>query len=326
MSNEPNTNEKPDTFVFPDEREEKDQIEVEVKTGETSDVEIEVVDDTPEEDQKHVARHVTKSAPPADVTDEELDKYTDVRLKDRLQRLGRGMHDERRAKEAAIREREEAVRYTQSVLEENKRLQSTLATNQTALINQAKKAVEADVTAAKQAYRTAFDSGDTDAVIAAQELLTNAKIKADKINNFKPPPLQTPQNTVQPEQRAPEVDTKTREWQEQNPWFGSNQKMTAYALGLHQELVDSGVKVSSDAYFDTINADIKKRFPETFEEEPAEAKISQRPKTNVVAPVSRSTAPKKIVLTKSQEMLARRLGIPLEAYARSVMDVNRRKA
>lgn len=321
--------EKPDTFVFPDEREEKESIEVEVKANDGADVEIEVVDDAPEEDQKQVAKHTAQSSPPADVTDEELDKYTSVRAKDRIQQLGRGMNDERRAKEAAIREREEAIRYTQTILAENKRLQGTLNTNQTALLNHVKKAALVDVEAAKAAYRTAFDSGDTDAVIAAQELLTNAKIKADRISNFKPPPLQSAVNAVQPPvaaQQAPELDSKTRNWQEQNPWFGSNQKMTAYALGLHQELVDSGVSVSSDAYFDTINADMKKRFPETFEGEPAEAKPSQRPKTNVVAPVSRSTAPKKIVLTKSQEALAKRLGLPLEAYARSVMDVNRRKA
>lgn len=311
-------------YEFPDEKEVREEEKIEV--------EIEVVDDTPEDDKKHVTPEALEAAPkgpPADVTDEELDKYTDVRLKDRLQRLGRGISDERRAKEAATRGHEEAIRYAQAVVEENKRLQGTLTTNQTALLDHVKRAAIFDVEVAKRAYRNAFESGDTEAVMEAQEKLTGAKIKADRVSNFKPPPLQSITNTVQPPQSAqqtPQLDDRTQDWQAKNKWFGENQKMTAYALGLHKELVDAGVTLSSDEYYDAINSDIRKRFPETFDqEEPADAKPSPRQKSNNVAPDSRSTAPKKIVLTRTQEALAKRLGLPMEVYARSVMELNRRK-
>jgi hypothetical protein len=284
---------------------------------------IEVVDDTPEKDKNRTPL----SEAPAAVTDEELSKYTDQRLKDRLAHLGKGYHEERRAKEAAFREREEAVRLAKSVTEENQRLQGSLATNQNALLEQAKRVVANEVDEAKREYKTAYESGDSDGVIAAQAKLTAASIRADRVQNFKPAPLQTPQNVVQTPQQvqqAPQVDAKTRDWQEQNPWFGDNRKMTAYALSLHQELVDSGVPVTSDEYYSAINSDMRKRFPESFAEEPAEAKPSQRTKSNVVAPASRSTAPRKVVLTQTQVNIAKRLGVPLELYARKVAEEMRK--
>ena len=163
-------------------------------------------------------------------------------------------------------------------------------------------------------------------IIEAQQKLNAAMIKADKVNNFRPAPVQAPKNVVQPQQQVqqPQLDTKTREWNEQNQWFGSNRKMTAYALSLHEDLVESGVPVASDEYFSSINADIRSRFPETFAEEPAEAKSSQRTKSNVVAPASRSTAPKKVVLTQTQVNIAKRLGVPLELYARKVAEEMRK--
>jgi len=286
------------------------------------DTKIEVINDTPAEDQN---RTPLREAP-AEVTDEELTKYSDQKLKDRLAHLGKGYHEERRAKETASRERDEALRMAQSVVEENKKLQGSLANNQNALLEQAKKVVGSEIEDAKREYKAAYESGDSDGVIAAQAKLTTATIKADRVNNFRPAPVQAPQNVVQPPQQAqqPQLDTKTREWNEQNPWFGSNRKMTAYALSLHEDLVESGVPVASDEYFNSINSDIRNRFPETFAEEPAEAKSSQRTKSNVVAPASRSTAPKKVVLTQTQVNIAKRLGVPLELYARKVAEEMRK--
>lgn len=317
------------TFEFPDEKEvsvEDKKDEVKAK-AEADEVNIEVVDDTPEKDKGRSSLADAKMLKPADVTEDELSRYTDVRLKDRLERLGRGYHDERVAKESAMREREEAVKIAQSVVEENKRLQGSLATNQTALLEQAKKVAASEVEDAKREYKQAYETGDTDGLVAAQEKLTGAKIKADKIQSFRPPAVQKAEPVVQTAQvvkQAPQMDAKTREWQEQNSWFGDNRKMTAYALSLHQELVDSGVSASSEEYYDTINTDMRKRFPESFDEEPAEAKSSQRTKSNVVAPASRSTAARTIVLTQSQVNLAKRLGVPLELYARKVAEGNRK--
>lgn len=298
------------TFEFPDE----------IAAKET---EIEIIDDTPEKDK---GRTLLREAP-SEVTEDELSKYSDQKLKDRLAHLGKGYHEERRAKESATRERDEAFRITQSVVEENKRLQGSLASNQSALIDQAKKVVASEIEDAKREYKTAYEAGDTDALVTAQGKLTNASIKADRVQNFKPTPVQTVQNNVQTApvvQQVPEVDAKTRDWQGQNPWFGDNRKMTAYALSLHEDLVDAGVKVSSDEYYQNIDADMKQRFPESFAEEPAEAKYSQRPKSSVVAPASRSTAPRKVVLTQTQVNIAKRLGVPLELYARKVAEEMRK--
>ena len=286
------------------------------------DTKIEVVNDTPVEDQN---RTPLREAP-AEVTDEELTKYSDQKLKDRLAHLGKGYHEERRAKETATRERDEAVRVAQSVVEENKKLQGSLANNQNALLEQAKKVVGSEIEDAKRAFKTAQEAFDTDGIIEAQQKLNAAMIKADRVNNFRPAPVQAPQNVVQTPVQAPQpqLDTKTREWNEQNSWFGSDRKMTAYALSLHEELVEAGVQVASDKYFDSINADVRKRFPETFAEEPAGANSSQRTKSSVVAPASRSTASKKVVLTQTQVNIAKRLGVPLELYARKVAEEMRK--
>ena len=302
--------------------EEKQEYALEPGVVLDDDSKIEVINDTPIEDQNRTPLR----EPPAEVTDEELTKYSDQKLKDRLAHLGKGYHEERRAKEAAARERDEAVRIAQSVVAENQKLQGSLANNQNALLEQAKKVVGSEIEDAKREYKVAYESGDADGVIAAQDKLTSAKIKADRVNNFRPAPVQAPQNVVQTQLQAqqPQLDTKTREWNEQNPWFGSNRKMTAYALSVHEDLVESGVQVASDEYFDSINADVRKRFPETFAEEPAEAKSSQRTKSNVVAPASRSTAPKKVVLTQTQVNIAKRLGVPLELYARKVAEEMRK--
>ena len=281
---------------------------------------IEVVDDTPPADQ---GRTPMREAP-AEVTDEELAKYSgDQKLKDRLAHLGKGYHEERRAKEAAARERDEAVRMAQSVVEENQKLQGSLATNQNALLEQAKRVVAGEIEEAKRELRVAQENFDTDGSVAAQHKLMTATIKADRVNNYRPAPVQAPKAVVQTPQQtptAPVVDAKTREWNEQNPWFGPNRKMTAYALSVHEDLVEAGVPVSSDDYFKKINEDIRKRFPEAFDEEPADAKPSQRRQSNVVAPAERSTASKKVVLTQTQVNIAKRLGVPLELYARKVAE------
>ena len=300
-----------------------DKTEYEVEDGVIldGDTKIEVVDDTPAVDQ---GRTPLREAP-AEVTDEELTKYSDQKLKDRLAHLGKGYHEERRAKEAAARERDEAVRVAQAAVAENQKLQGSLATNQNALLEQAKRSVQTEIDEAKREMKAAQESFDTDAIVDAQEKLTAAKIKADRVNNFRPATVQAPQTVVQPPQQVQQpvqLDEKTRNWQSDNQWFGANRKMTAYALSLHEDLVESGVPIASDTYYERINADIRDRFPEAFAGESADAKPSQRQRSNV-APASRSTASKKVVLTQTQVNLAKRLGLPLDVYARSVAELNR---
>jgi len=312
-------------FKFPDEAGKPDakaddkvdfEIEGEVETA------IEVVDDTPPEDRNR--KPMTE--PPKEVTDDELSKY-DESVQKRIKHFTKGYHDERRAKEAAEREKEEALRFARSLAEENNKLKGSVNQNQSALIEQAKKVVANELETAKRQYKEAYEAGDSDALVNAQEALTSAKMKADKVNNFKPTPLQVEKTDVQPAyqpQPAAPVDEKLLAWQDQNQWFGSNKRMTAYALGLHEDLVGEGIPAGSEEYYRRINADMRERFADQFgADEPADAK-PQRTKSNNVAPATRSTAPRKIVLTQTQVNLAKRLGVPLELYARKVAEEMRK--
>jgi hypothetical protein len=309
-------------FEFPDEAEVNARKGGKVVEPESDAPEIEVVDDTPPEDRGR--KPMTE--PPKEVTDDELSKY-DESVQKRIKHFTKGYHDERRAKEAAEREKEEALRFARSLAEENNKLKGSVNQNQSALIEQAKKVVANELETAKRQYKEAYEAGDSDALVNAQEALTSAKMKADKVNNFRPTPLQVEKTDVQPAyqpQPAAPVDEKLLAWQDQNQWFGSNKRMTAYALGLHEDLVGEGIPAGSEEYYKRINADMRERFADQFgADEPADAK-PQRTKSNNVAPATRSTAPRKIVLTQTQVNLAKRLGVPLELYARKVAEEMRK--
>jgi len=309
-------------FEFPDEAEVNARKGGKVVEPESDEPEIEVVDDTPLEDRGRKPM----SEPPKEVTDDELSKY-DESVQKRIKHFTKGYHDERRAKEAAEREKEEALRFARSLAEENNKLKGSVNQNQTALIEQAKKVVANELETAKRQYKEAYEAGDSDALVNAQEALTSAKMKAEKVNNFRPAPLQVEKTDVQPAyqpQPAAPVDEKLLAWQDQNQWFGSNKRMTAYALGLHEDLVGEGIPAGSDEYYKRINTDMRERFADQFgADEPADAK-PQRTKSNNVAPATRSTAPRKIVLTQTQVNLAKRLGVPLELYARKVAEEMRK--
>jgi hypothetical protein len=304
-------------FQFPDEikTEKKDapeelQIEVEGE-GET---EIEVVDDTPEPDRN---RAPMKEAP-AEVTDDELAQYSEG-VKKRIQHFSKGYHEERRAKESALREREEALRLAQNLVEENKRLQGSLGQGQQALLEQAKKVVANEVASAKAKLKEAHEAFDTDGIVAAQEELAKAVNKAERVNNFKPAVAQAPAPVVQPAPSVapPPVDDKARAWLRANPWFETNNRMRAIALEVDKELVSNGVDPTSDEYYQRINQEVRQLFPDAFPPE--------RKKSSVVAPATRSVAPRKITLTQSQVQIAKRLGLTNEQYARAVAEEMRKQ-
>lgn len=310
-------------FEFPDEAEANPRKGGKVVAPDADAApEIEVVDDTPPEDRGRKPM----AEPPKEVTDEELAKY-DESVQKRIKHFTKGYHDERRAKESAQREKDEAIRFAQALAEENKKLKGSVNQNQTALLEQAKKVVANELEVAKRQYKEAYEAGDSDALVNAQEALTAAKMKADKVNNFRPTPLQVEKTNVQPAyqpQPAAPVDEKLLAWQDQNQWFGSNKRMTAYALGLHEDLVGEGIPAGSDEYYKRINTDMRERFADQFgADESVDAK-PQRTKSNIVAPATRSTAPRKVVLTQTQVNIAKRLGVPLELYARKVAEEMRK--
>jgi len=288
------------------------------------DYEIEVVDDTPKKD-----RGRKPSEPPADVTDEELEEYSE-KVRKRIQHFSKGYHDERREKEKALRERQELERLAQQLVEENKKLKGTVGKNQTALLEQAKRNVDSDLINAKKAYKEAYEAGDSDAVLEAQEKLTEVKLRAERVNNFKLPALQEAETPVQNEVSdtpAPAVtpDERAMDWASQNTWFGSDDEMTSFALGLHNKLVKEGLDPKSDDYYEKIDSRMRQVFPDQFEDYESEPEAEKpRRQSNVVAPATRSTSPKKVKLTQTQVNLAKRLGVPLDLYAKKVAEEMRK--
>ena len=292
-----------------------------IKAGE---VEIEVEDDTPPED-----RGRKPSEPPQDVTDEELENYSE-KVKSRIKHFSKGYHDERRAKETALREREALEAYAKQLVEENQRLTGTVSKNQTTMLEQAKQTVAKELEEAKRKYKEAYEAGDSDALVEAQDAIATAKIRADKVDNFKPAPLQTGETTVKVPQQPIETqevrDERAVSWADENPWFGSDDEMTAFALGLDSKLKKGGVDPQSDEYYEKINSRMRQVFPDQFddgiEDEPEAPKQKS---SNVVAPATRSTGPKKIRLTQSQIAIAKKLGVPLETYAKQAAELMRKQ-
>jgi len=310
---------------------EKPSKQKEKETIQAGDVEIEVEDDTPPQDRGKQA------SPPEDVTDEELQTYG-KKVQKRLKALSKTYHDERRAKESAEREREALEQYAKQLVAENNALKSKTDESHNALIQSAKKQVEAELDMARRQYREAYESGEPDAVLEAQTLLNAAQIRMERVNALKPKEatkrqtaLQPEQNTVQSQQLAsqqqPQRDVKAEAWRDENPWFGSDDEMTAFALGLHNKLTKEGTDPQSDEYYEKINSRMRQVFPDQFDDgiddEPEE--ISKPKPSNVVAPATRSTSPKKVKLKQSEIAIARKLGVPLEKYAQQVADLARRQ-
>lgn len=310
---------------------EEDEFEIEIEGEEkpvekkaeakTDEPDIEVEDDTPEIDRNR------KPVPKAEVEKLDKDELTEYegKVKERLIKAKRIYHDERREKERAARERDEALDYARRILEENKRLKSSAETGQKAIIETHKSAATLEMEAAKRDFKEAYEAGDPDKMVAAQERIAAAGWKLGQVNSFRAP-LQTEEKEIEQKNdapQAPRLDPKTVAWQAKNTWWGSDEEMTALALGLHQKLEKANGKqfVGTDEYWASIDETMKRRFPEYFEEEKPEEAKGKAPSTNgtkpatVVAPASRSTPSKKVVLKASQLAIAKKLGLTPQQYA-----------
>jgi len=301
-------------YKFPDEGEETN---IEVVTD--NDVEVEIVDDTPERDRgrKPLDRDVS------DPTDEEIESYSD-NVKKRIKDLTHARHDERRAKESLLREKQELERLAQHMMAENNKLKQYVNNGSEQYAASVKQIAESEVDKAKRALKEANESFDTEAIISAQEALMDAKMRAEAAKNFRHTPLQVDEPVVQTRQQqdaAPQVDDKTLRWQAKNQWFGSSgfEEHTSFALGLHQKLVNSGLDPRSDEYFERIDSRMKSTFPDMFgnEDRPKSGDGSRRP-ASVVAPATRSTGARKVQLTPTQVALAKKYGLTPQQYAAEV--------
>lgn len=299
-------------FKFPDEKEEV--------SAAADDFEIEIEDDTPEEDRD---RQPLPKEMVQELEEDELEEYSEG-VKARLKQMKKVWHDERREKEQALREQQEAIAYAKQMMEENRALKGRLSTGEQHFIDTYKTAAELELENAKRDYKDAYDMGDSDRLLEAQEKLSQAQFKLQKAKDFVPS-RQPEETDVQPATNpAPRPDQRAIAWQERNEWFGKDEEMTSLALGLHQKLVAQyGTSYpSTDEYWKKVDDTMRRRFPEHFgekDEEPAPQKVQKTKPASVVASADRSTPSKKVRLKQSQVLIAKKLGLTPEQYVREMM-------
>ena len=287
--------------------------------------EIEVVDDTPEEDKGKPRR--AEDAEPQVPSDDEVEKYSEG-VQKRIKQLKFEFHEERRRKEEAARLQDEALRYAEQMQEENEQLRKTLEEGEGVLVNQAKGRVTAEIDKAKIAYKTAYESGDPDALIEAQAKLSELQVEKSRYDNYKPRPRPEPEPEPLYEQEniePPKPSEMGMKWAEKNTWFQKDPEMTGYAFGVHEKLIKSGVAPDTEEYYSKIDDAVRRVFPDKFDDGPIiEESAPQRQTGNVVAPAARSgKKPRKVQLTSTQVSLAKRLGLSNEQYAAQLMkDMN----
>lgn len=302
-------------YKFPDEVESKSsQPEVEI--------EIEIEDDTPAEDR---GRQPLPKPLVEELEKDELDQYDD-NVKTKLKQMRKVWHDERREKEAALREQQEAVNLAQRLFEENKRVKQILSTGEREYISTIQSNADMELKMAQRAYKEAYEAGDSDKLLDAQQSLQVANLKLMQAQNFRMPALQeqeipVQQQPVQYQPQVPEPDNKAVAWQKRNGWFGKDRSMTAFALGLHEDLRDNGVEVGSDEYYRELDNTMRKRFSEKFEGQ----EDNRRTKSGtVVASAVRSTSPQKVKLKQSQVNLAKKFGLTPEQYWKAQQELEAR--
>ena len=301
-------------FKFPD--------EVGMTTDADAEVEVEVIDDTPERDKgrKPLEREVV------DPTDEEIESYSD-KVQTRIKELTHARHDERRQKEAVAREKAELERLAQHLVNENNALKRNVNQGQEVIIHSARKEAETKLDAARRSLKAAQEAFDTDGIVAAQEALAEATWEMQAAKNFRSQPLQETQYQVQ-QQPSPQAtvqpDERSLRWQAKNQWFGQPgfEEYTSYALGLHQKLVNGGTDPRSDEYFDQIDGRLKNQFPEIFSGSAKSGDTQRRP-TTVVASAARTTSGGKVRLTATQVALAKKYGLTPQQYAIEVAKLER---
>jgi len=307
-------------YKFPDEIEE-DQKKVSAEAQE-DDFELEIEDDTPELDRgrKPLPKEVRE-----ELENDDLEKYTeDAQAK--LRALNKVWHDERREKEQALRERQAAEDMAKRMLEENKQLKSRLSSGEQSYLTTYKNAAELELNAAKRAYKEAYDMGDADRLVEAQQQIADANYKLRRAEEYVPSRHEE-ETEVQsvPEAQVARPDQRTIAWQERNDWFGKDEEMTSLALGLHQKLVKQyGASYpSTDEYWQKVDDTMRRRFPDYFEDDQQQEDEAPRTRpqrvervSTVVAPATRSSPSKKVKLKQSEVNIAKRLGLTPEQYVR----------
>ncbi len=301
------------------------------KTAE-SEVDLEVVDDRPEGDRRPPESKAGQVG-----TDDELENYGE-NVQKRIKKLTYKQHEERRKREEAERMREEAVKVAQQYAQQAQQYQQVISQGERFIHEQAEARAQVLFEKAKQEYRQAYEEGNTDKVIQAQEEMMAAKNEQSAAqfnarNVRQPPPPQQRQQAQQPRQQqqpvaqqAPKPSKQAQEWAADNTWFGQDKAMTGFAYGIHEKLVtEEGIEPDTDEYYEAINRTMRNKFPEHFGAEESgsdytSSSTRQSPPV-VTAPSTRNNGakPRKVRLNRTQIALAKRLGITPEQYANQLL-------
>ena len=283
-------------------------------------IEVEISDD-----DNFDAPKTSEDVSPVVPTEDEIAGYS-AGVQKRIKKMTFDIKEAERHKAEAIKVREEAVNYAKTIHEENERLKKTLEQGEGVIVDQAKRRIVADKERARAAYKEAYDLGDSDAMIAANEKLNAINNEEYRVARMKPQQRPTSEFKLQQTQEvAQEPDQRTKEWSARNEWFGPDKRMTGFAFGVHEELVTSGVAAGSDDYYEKIDEAMRSAFPSKFNAgENKRDVVTSRKTGNVVAPANRSTNKSRTVtLSPSQASLAKRLGLSNEQYAAQALKESR---
>ena len=300
---------------------------IEEQKPEEEGVEIEL--EAPEEEAKEVApepetkveveeqpEEIAASEEPKD----EIDEYG-AKVQARIKKLTEKYRKEER-------DREEAVRMAEKLLEENKTLKSQVKNLDKGYVSSEESRLETEIDSLKRRYKEAYEAGDTDAMFAAQEALSKVAVVQDRVRLAKDrldreqaveeQPQQQPVPQPQPEAKP---DPKAEDWANKNTWFGSDEVMTYAAFGIHKKLVEEeGFDPNTDEYYTEVDKRIRSEFPQKFQ---TAKKSGGAQVAAAAASASRSTAKsgrRSVKLTHSQVAIAQKLGVPLETYAKYVKE------
>jgi len=297
-------------------------------------LEVEIVDDTPEEDRRPKKVEDSSSDVDDDTLDKEIADYSD-RAGKRIAKIKYEYHEERREKEAAKRESHEAVKRLQTVMSENQRLQAMVEQGREVLNKQAHNNALWAKQNAQEAFKKAYEEGNAEEMTKAQELLSKATLAEQQSTNMAANvQQQIAQNLPQREIQEAQPDPDMQAWAQKNPWFmGSepvHKEMTSYAMYLDQSLQAKGIDPASKSneYYQEVDKAMQNQFPTFFgvqsskEVEVSQEETPKRQPSTVVASATRDSGNKKpsqIRLTQTQVKLARQLGISPEQYANQLL-------
>jgi len=306
----------------------------EINTSPTKDIEVEVIDERPEEDRRPPKVETTEELVDDDSLDQEIADYS-KKAGERINKIKYEFHEERRAKEQALRESQEATKALKTLMSENQKLQSVVSQGGDVLNQQALNNAQWAKYNAQEKFKKAYEEGNAEVMAGAQAELAQATLAEQQAGNYAEQ-LQTNvvSQYVEPEQQIekpsdPEMDA----WSKKNPWFmgtdPAHKEMTSFAMYVDQSLQANGIDPAKDSqkYYSEIDVKMKQQFPNFFgvTQQPMETEeveiTPKRQVTNPVAPATRnsSKSPRKIHLTQSQVALAKRLNITPEQYANQLL-------